>query len=347
MEEEFWKSIESFENYEVSTFGQVKNTNTNKLMKINSKCGYLCISLVNTFGKKTFTTHRLVALAFVPNPENKSDVNHKDKNKHNNNISNLEWNTKTENNIHSKLNVIITTNRNKSINRIDKITNEILEKYNSIGLAAEWVFNNNLTKTTHSCRNSIGNVINKLSKTAYGFKWELENTNQSLKDEIWKKVIIQNININNDKEYFVSNLGRFKNSSGIIMDNYKVNEHGYIRVFIYNKTYALHRLIAFTFLENPENKEQVNHIDGVKLNNSVSNLEWVTNKENQIHKYKIGLGNNFTRKITQYDLEMNKITDFNSIVEASKTLNISPSNIKAVLYNKQKTAKGFIFKYLE
>jgi hypothetical protein len=44
---------------------------------------------------------------------------------------------------------------------------------------------------------------------------------------------------------------------------------------------------------------------------------------------------------------MNKISDFNSIVEASKFLNIFPSNIKSVLYNKQKTSKGFIFKYLE
>ena len=174
----------------------------------------------------------------------------------------------------------------------------------------------------------------------------IRKNNENLKDEIWKQVIIENI-INNEKQYFVSSLGRFKNSSGIIMDNYKVNENGYIRVFIYNKTYALHRLIALAFLENLENKEQVNHIDGNKLNNCVNNLEWVTNQENQIHKFKIGLGNNYTRQITQYDLEMNKIQEFNSIIEASKFLNMSPSNIKAVLYNKQKTAGGFIFKYLE
>ena len=347
MEEELWKSIENYNNYEVSTFGRVKNINTNKIMKLTSKGGYLGISLTNINGHKSFKGHRLVALAFIPNPENKPDVNHMDKNKHNNNISNLEWNTRSENVIHSKLNVIITTNKNKSINRINKITNEILEKYNSIELAAEWVFNNNLTKTTHNGRNSIGNVVTGLSKTAYGFKWELENTNQSLQDEIWKQVIIENINNNDDKEYFVSNLGRFKNSSGIIMDNYKVNENGYIRVFIYNNARYLHRLIALTFLTNLENKEQVNHIDGNKLNNCVSNLECVTNQENQIHKFKIGLGNNFTRKITQYDLEMNKISDFNSIVEASKFLNISSSNIKSVLYNKQNTSKGFIFKYLE
>jgi hypothetical protein len=315
-------------------------------MKSSSQCGYFGISLVNIFGRKNFKIHRLVALAFIPNPENKTDVNHMDKNKHNNNISNLEWNTRAENNIHSKLNVIITTNKNKPIYRIDKNSSEILEKYNSIELAAEWIFSLGLTKTTHNGRNAIGNVISGLSNTAYGFRWELENTNQNLGDEIWKQVIIENI-INCEKEYFVSSLGRFKNNSGIIMDNYKVNENGYIRVFIYNKTYTLHRLIAFAFLENSENKEQVNHIDGNKLNNCVNNLEWVTNQENQIHKFKIGLGNNYTRKITQYDLEMNKIKDFNSIVEASKTLNIGKSNIRGVLTNYRKTAGGFIFKYLE
>ena len=77
--------------------------------------------------------------------------------------------------------------------------------------------------------------------------------------------------------------------------NLRVNKNGYIRVYIYNKTFALHMLIALTFLDNPENKEQVNHKHENKLNNNISNLEFVTNKENQIHK--MGLGNNHTRKI--------------------------------------------------
>ena len=91
----------------------------------------------------------------------------------------------------------------------------------------------------------------------------------------------------------------------------------------------------------------MDHKDGNKLNNIVTNLEWVTNKENQIHKINSGLGNNFTRKIIQYDLEMNKIKLFDSIVQASNELIIGKSNISSVLKNKRKTAGGFIFKYLE
>jgi hypothetical protein len=191
--------------------------------------------------------------------------------------------------------------------------------------------------------------VNGLSKSAYGFKWEYENKYEDLENEVWKEVIIKDVDatIHGNKKYYVSNLGRFKNSQGIIRDNYKVGEYGYIRVYIYNKTYAVHRLIAFAFLENPDNKEQVNHIDGNKLNNSVQNLNWVSCSENQLHKFQTGLGNSFTKKIVQYDLEMNKIKEFTSIAGAAKELNIGKTNINGVLKNRRNTAGGFIWKYLD
>jgi hypothetical protein len=253
--------------------------------------------------------------------------------------------TRQENNIHRCEGLKMTSNKNKPIFRIDKNTNEILEKYNSIELAGIWAFQNGYTKTIHNGRNSIGNCVNGLSSSAYTFKWKYEE-NDELENEIWKQIIIENVDMK-DKKYHISNLGRFKNNSGKIMDKYKVNENGYIRVFIYNKSYALHRLVALAFIENPTNREQVNHIDGNKLNNTVANLEWNTCSENNLHKFKIGLGNNYTRKIVQYDLKMNKIKDFDSIISASKELNIGKSNIRGVLNNSRKSAGGFVFKYLE
>ena len=257
--------------------------------------------------------------------------------------------TRKENNCHKSQNLTYKSNKNKPLLRIDKDTNNILEKYDSIELAGIWAYNNHLTKTTHNGRNAVGNCVNGLSKSAYGFKWEYENKYEDLENEIWSEVIIKDIDVSSygNKKYYVSNLGRFKDSEGLIRDNYKVNENGYIRVYIYNKTYALHRLVAFAFLENPDNKQQVNHIDGNKLNNKLDNLEWVTNKENQIHKVVIGLGNNFTRKIIQYDLQGNLIKEFKSISLAAKEMGISKSNIQGVLLNKRKTAGGFIWKYLD
>jgi hypothetical protein len=346
---EEWRVITEFPNYSISNLGNVLNTLTNKIMKLNKKGGYYHIGLTNNNIRKTIKVHRLVAVYFIPNPENKPEVNHKNKNKFDNSLNNLEWVTHKENMQHKSIGLLFKTNRNKPILRLNKTTGEILEKYNSIEDAGIWCSDNKLTSNSHNGRNAIGNCVNGLSNSAYGFAWEFEKKDENTHEE-WREINPNNLldeEINTNKKYYVSNLGRFKNSFGTVMENYKVNENGYIRVFIYNKTFALHRLIAFTFIENPDNKEQVNHIDGNKLNNSVGNLEWVTNKENQIHKFQIGLGNNFTRCIKQYNLDGTLIKQYQSIADASRILKIGKSNIQGVLQHKRKTAGGFIWKYLE
>lgn len=86
----------------------------------------------------------------------------------------------------------------------------------------------------------------------------------------------------------------------------------YPKVILYNKGYRkdkyVHRLVAEHWIPNPENKEQVNHIDGDRLNNCKSNLEWVTPSENQKHSYAIGLNsragaNNGQSKLTEKNVK--------------------------------------------
>ena len=101
---EKWKNIKEASNYEVSNTGLVRNKTTNKILKGRlSKSGYLQVSIkIDETGKfSNRYIHRLVAEAFIPNPDNLPQVNHKDGNRANNNVDNLEWVTCSQNTKHS------------------------------------------------------------------------------------------------------------------------------------------------------------------------------------------------------------------------------------------------------
>lgn len=125
--------------------------------------------------------------------------------------------------------------------------------------------------------------------------------------------------------YQVSNLGRIKSldrmtnnqygeyfMKGRILKNSIIKDKGYCRVSLNNGngkiSKRVHRLVAEAFIPNPENKPEVNHKDGNKLNNCVSNLEWCTNKENIEHSIRTGLKkhcngcSNSSSKFTEEDI---------------------------------------------
>lgn len=90
---EIWKDIVGFENlYKVSNLGNVKRCSSGRILKqLNGMDGYKQVSLCKNGVPKTYLIHRLVSQAFIPNPNNLPCVNHKDENKTNNRVDNLEW----------------------------------------------------------------------------------------------------------------------------------------------------------------------------------------------------------------------------------------------------------------
>ena len=132
---ETWKPIAGYEGlYEVSDLGRIKSLKygKEKIMKpqkINN--GYLLVELYKDGHKKQKYVHRLVADAFIQNPNNLETVNHKDEVKTNNAASNLEWMTKRDNNNYGTRNKRITESLSKQVQMFDKSTGELLVTFPS------------------------------------------------------------------------------------------------------------------------------------------------------------------------------------------------------------------------
>ena len=159
-----------------------------------------------------------------------------------------------------------------------------------------------------------------------------------------------------DGLYQASNLGRIRNKKTERILKCQKNKKGYLVVGLRKNntqiTRQVHRLVAKTFIPNPENKPQVNHKDGNKEDCCISNLEWNTNGENGKHAYDTGLRKkrigkeHFKAKtVEQYDLEGNLVKIWNSIADIERQLNIKHTNICMCCKGNRKTTGGYTWRY--
>jgi HNH endonuclease len=124
-----------------------------------------------------------------------------------------------------------------------------------------------------------------------------------------------------------------------------IGPSGYWNVKYKNKRYVVHRLIATSFISNPENKSDVNHKDGNKDNNHVDNLEWMTRTENLYHSLRNGLHDNPEVAVIGTSLLTGLETLYCSVAEAARqTLALQP-NISHCLAGKRHTAGQMKWKY--
>ena len=180
----------------------------------------------------------------------------------------------------------------------------------------------------------------------------------SLNQEEWKY-------IKNSNEYEISTIGNIRRNKR----NLKISDKPIYKIIRLKlddryKTYYIHRLVAETFIPNKDKKEFVNHIDGNKHNNSVSNLEWCTRQENEIHAWKNGMKEKIrttsianaktarsyihtNKLVRQFDLNMNFIKEWDSAFRVQKQIGIDSSAISKCCRKKLKKAGGYIWQFVE
>ena len=171
-EEEIWCPIKGYEGlYEVSDKGRVKSLKFGKerIMKnIRNKDGYLSVGLRKNREQKWYMVHRLVAKTFIPNPDNLPEVNHKDEDKINNKVSNLEWCDRKYN-----------QNYGTGIQRMaEKKSKSVLQYTKSGEFVKEWKSGMDVQRNTNYSRCDISLCCNGKLKSANGFVWKFKDLNQ-------------------------------------------------------------------------------------------------------------------------------------------------------------------------
>lgn len=306
---EIWKNIRGYEDvYCISNLGRIKNVSLYRcrqpLLNQSIKNGYRFVTLAG-YGKqsnKSYYVHRLVADAFIPNPENLPVVHHKDHNRLNNNLDNLIWSTHRDN-------IKAASDAGKLVRK--------------------------------DCVNKPLKVI----KEEFIPKYYTDDTFIP-QDEIWIKIEgYKNM-------YIISNYGRVKsfhrNVKGQLLKPRLHLCRKANKPLSYNlsdskidKSITVHRLVALYFIPNPNNLPEINHIDGNKHNNHISNLEWSTHADNIKHAVENGLTNkgekSFLSKLKEHEvIEIRRLkTELNySNIKLSKMFKVTPSTIRYIIIRK-------------
>lgn len=264
--------------WSVDETGRVRNDETGYFLKGTILGGYRYINFRWNHKQKNKGIHRLVAEAFLPNPNNLEYVHHIDANPLNNHVDNLMWVTSQEN--------------------------------------------------------------RQAAPHPSGYKKYGENI--EIEGEEWRTF--------RNSVYQVSNLGRVRNTkTNKVLKCSPSKQDNYVRVCIQlpcepRKKYLVHQMVYECFVS--ANYDVINHIDGNKSNNKVTNLESVTHKENMQKAARKTNAWNF-RKVGQYDLDGNLVAIYPNASDAGRAVGILPSSMRNAIRLRGGKTQGYIFKWLE
>jgi hypothetical protein len=331
--EEKWCSMKSinYSNYECSNYGRIRNrTNGNILKGALIASGYKINRLKNDYNKQiNERTHRIIAKIFLGSPKIGQTVDHINRIRSDNKVTNLRWATKSEQRLNSSK---PRKKKGREIYQYD-LDGNLIKKWNKLSDIM----------CDLKCQNrGIIDVCKGRKESYKDSKWAYADEVDVDPSEEWRIIPKETIT-----SLYASSKGRIKNSKRIIHGGLQT---GYRRIHIKYKgkeTYTsvgIHRLITAAFHGN--NDMMVNHIDGIKDNNNVENLEYCTASENTNHAYSTGLIKKKFKKVNQLSLNGDYIRTFNSADEVAKTLGCCVTNIRSVCGGFTKTSNGYKWEYV-
>jgi hypothetical protein len=294
---------------------------------------------------KFMTVHRAVAEMFCPNPENKPIVTHIDGDSLNNHYTNLKWVTQSENYDYNQV-------KAGCIKIYQKFPDEVfLIEHNSIQDAVEY---------TGILRDVISRCLRGERKTAKDKNGQVCTFEYVNKPQENEEIPENSVEVNGYPEYYVTNDGRIFSTKRGKKKWMKLRErNGYVSVKLSSdnkrKNFFVHRLVAEHFIEDkPENYQemQVNHIDGVRNNNHISNLEYVTASQNTKHSYE-KLGRKASENVSAHSKKSvkiyhesnpKKILKFPSVISAARYIGSSDKGIAKKIRDGRKI-NGWVFNY--
>ena len=343
-----WTEIPKYPKYEASREGKILGPRG--IMKGTIHNEYIRVTVRNEDGEKDEYVHKLIALTYIENVDNKPTVDHINRDKLDNRVENLRWATMKEQN--ENKDKCEHKNSRRSVYQLDKNGN-IIKKWDSIADAENYLKLPHKGHISAVCKNKIKTYA------GYGWKYAIDvDVNED--NEEWFIAKIPKLNPEQHNVIYVTKSGKIKKPNGEIItgtlhrkEYLKVGISIYDNIFetsISSKSISVHKIIANTFLDKVEGKTKVNHKNGIKTDNRLENLEYVTTLENNLHAIEIGLKKpNFNGKnskaIIRLTMGGQEIETYPSVSEAARVLGLTTSNICAALKGKSKFCYNSLWKY--